>query len=265
MKSSFSSFCLSYMMVVVVGTWSTAAVADDADKERGVAGKVTVAPEWSAAAEWPVDDDRAAAMHTPARVRVPVGRPLRPLLEPRPELLVVLEGEGVPKDVRPPPTVVVRGMRFEPGQFLLPRPGPVAMNNQHNTPVTIMLDESTVLGTIAPGETTQLDLPEGSHVLRIRELPSAVANANVRRFGRVLSVSPTGDIAKLDVREGEYVMAVYLGAKSLRADPAVVPQQGVLYFSYTVSANGVVDVSLPNQTGNRVAVDNVAPGARPSP
>jgi hypothetical protein len=243
----------------------SAVAAGDGEKERGVAGKVIIAPELTTAKEWPVDDDRASAIRTPARLRLPTGHKLLSLMEPMPELLFLLEGEGLPKESRPPPTVKLRGMRFEPGQLTLPRPGPVAFHNEHTMALTLLDGNGKELGVLKPGETTQVELADGLQRLTTKEMPSATATANVRRHGRVLPVRPTGEIDKIDIPGGDYVIAVYLGAKSLREDRAVVPDQGVLFFSYTVSANAVVDVTVPNQgAGTRPAVDDTPPGTAPS-
>jgi hypothetical protein len=243
---------------------SLPATAGDGEKERGVAGKVMIAAELLAATSWPVDDDRATSIRTPARLRLPVGRPLLPLTEPMPEVLFMLEGEGLPKDARPPPTIKLRGMRFEPGQFTLPRPGFVAFQNDHNVVLTLVDQDGKELGVLAANQTTQIELVDGMQRLSTKEMPSATATANVRRHGRVMTVRPNGEIDKVDVPGGEYVIAVYLGAKSLRADQVVVPDQGVLFFSYTVSANGVVDVTPANQAANRPPIDDAAPGTAPS-
>lgn len=215
-----------------------------AEKQSSVRGKVVVAPELLAATEWPVDDARAKSMRTPANVRRPSGRVLAPLTEAVPDVVVVLEGDDVRADTAPPKTLVVEGMRFSPGQALLPRPGPIAIENKQGLPLTIVDQKGATVATIAPGQTQQVSLADGVHTLSMKELPYGVATVRVLAKGRILPFDENGEIARTAVDAGDYELSFYLGANELHRRPLQMGQDGQLYIEATVSANTVVDATI---------------------
>jgi hypothetical protein len=214
------------------------------EKDRGVRGRVVVAPELLAATEWPVDAARAAALRTPANSRRGQGRKLQPMMEALPDIAVVVEGEDVRADTQPPKTIVLEGMRFVPGQALLARPGPIALENKQGIPVTIVDAQKHVLKTLAVGETAQINLPEGLNTLTMKELPYAAASVRVLSRGRFLVVDDAGELAQVPLSGGDYTLSFYLGANELRRQPLQVPENGQLFIDATISANTVVDVSV---------------------
>ncbi|HEY1100870.1 MAG TPA: hypothetical protein VGF99_18160, partial [Myxococcota bacterium] len=115
--------------VVLAGTAVRAQEPTPANRESGIRGHVVIAADLQAATEVAVGPDRAKTMRTPAHVRRARGRKVQPLVEPMPDILVVVEGEDVRVDNAPPPTMTITGMRFVPGQVLLTRTGPIAVTN----------------------------------------------------------------------------------------------------------------------------------------
>ena len=252
----------SLAFVVLVGTAAFSQPAEG-EKEKGIRGRVVVAPELLAAAEWPVDAARGEALKTPANVRRPQGRRLQPLMEPLPELLVLVEGEDVRPSNAGPKTIVIEGMRFVPGQMLLPRGGPVAIENKQGQPITVVDGAGKELATLTPGETKQVTMLEGVHELRMRELPYAKASLKVLSRGRSLPVTIEGDIPLVELIGGEYELSFWLGVSELHRRPFRVAQNGLVYIDATVSANTVVDVTIKDAS-YQVPIP-VAPQAVPKP
>ena len=228
---------------LLVGT-SLLAQAPPSEKARGVRGRVVVAPELLAATEWPVDASRAGALRTPANARRGQGRKLQPMTEALPDIAVVVEGDDVRADSQPPKTLVIEGMRFVPGQALLARPGPIAIENKQGIAVTIVDGNRRVLKELGVGETAQITLPEGLNQLAMKELPYAAASVRVLSRGRFLTIDDAGELAQVPLSGGDYTLSFYLGANELRRQPLQVPENGQLFIDATISANTVVDVSV---------------------
>ena len=237
---------------------SALAQTPPSEKDRGVRGRVVIAPELLAATEWPVDPSRATALRTPANTRRGQGRKLQPMTEMLPDISVVVEGEDVRPDNPPPKTLIVEGMRFAPGQALLARPGPIAIENKQGIPLTIVDANRRVLKTLAVGETAQITLPEGLNLLSMKELPYAAASVRVLGRGRFLSYDEMGELQQVPLSGGDYTLSFYLGANELRRQPLTVPEKGQLFIDATISANTVVDVTVQDASV-QIAVP-VAPG-----
>jgi hypothetical protein len=211
-------------------------------REQGLRGRLIVAPELLAAKQWPVDARRADAMRTPANVRRPLGRAITPMTEPRPELLVVVEGEDVREETPREQRVVLEGMRFVPGQLLLPRPGSVTIENKQATAVTVVSGE--VVQKIEPGASGRVSLVPGEHALSVKELPYARATVRVLTQAKILPFDAEGNMPFVELSGGDYKLAFYLGAAELRTQTLSVPNNGLLFIDATVSANTVVDVTV---------------------
>jgi hypothetical protein len=249
------------MFFVLVGTVSFAQEPNK-DKESGIRGRVVVEPELLAATEGAVDEVVAAALRTPSYVRRPRGRRVHPVVASLPELQVVLQGEDTRADNAPPKTVVFEGHRFTPPQTLLTRPGPLAVENRHKTPITFTIGAETT--TIGPGETKQLQLAVDKHVLTPKEFPYAKGQVTVLERGIALPVDDNGDIAFTQLVEGEYNVTVWLGTSLLyQPTPFRLPRGGLSFIDATVSANRVVTVAIKDAS-LQVAVP-VAPIRPPPP
>ncbi len=215
------------------------------EAQRGIRGRVIVAPELLGATEWPVDATRAAALRTPANVRRGQGRKLQPMTESLPDIAVILEGPNVRPDNLPPRTLVIQGMRFSPGQALLARPGPIAVENKQGIAVTLVDEKGNTLKALGVDETAQISLPEGQHVIAMKELPYAVATVKVLPRGRVISFNDeTGDIPLVPIDPDDYTLSFYLGANELFRKALSMPDKGVLFIDATISQNTVVDVTI---------------------
>jgi hypothetical protein len=230
----------AFLIVSLVATSGQA----EPPRENGLRGRLIVAPELRAAKEWPVDDRRADALRTAANVRRASGRPRAPMTEELPAISVVVDGEDVRNEPAPERTMVIEGMRFVPGQILLPRPGPIKFENKQGQPVTIVDENGKALGTVAAGATEAVAVPEGRHELSMKELPYARASVTVLSHAKVLPVEADGTIPLVDVPSGEYTLAFYLGAAELRTQKLTMPGSGLLFIDATLSANRVVDVTV---------------------
>lgn len=251
----------TFFFVVLVGSAVFAQEPPPAAREAGVRGRIIVAPELQAATELPVDKARAESMRTPAHVRRPRGRKILPMMEPVPELSIVVEGEDVRADNAPPKTIVLEAMRFVPGQVLLTRPGPLAVENRQGQPITI-LDGDKPLDTIPVGETRQVTLTAGAHTLSMRELPYARASVKVLERGRVLPLDANGDIPFVAFVEGDYQLSFWLGVGELHRRDFSIARNGLDYIDGTVSGNTVVDVSIKD-VADRIAAPMPAPPPPP--
>jgi hypothetical protein len=213
--------------------------------QRGVAGHITVSPELMGATDWPVDDDRAKTRLTAARVRRPMGRAIQPLTEPVPELMVVVQGDATRGAVTPlERKLKLEGMRFTPGQILLPRPGPITIENRQAVAVTLVDGNGRDVVRIEAGKSATANLTAGMITLAVKELPYANASVRVLERSRVLPVNEKGDIPLTDVPAGDFQLAVYLGANPLRVQPLQVPEMSVAWIDASVSAKGVVDIAV---------------------
>jgi hypothetical protein len=227
----------------------------DVPREVGLRGRVVVAAELKAAKDWPVDGERAKALRTAANVRRARGRPLRPVREPLPALSVVVEGEDVRTAPSPERRLVLEGLRFAPGQALLPRGGPLILENRHDVPLTVVgtrnvdgRSETAVLATLAPGATETVNLADGVHDLTLKEMPFAKATVRVLKQGRLLPVGDDGMIPLVDLASGDYSLAFFLGAAELRREPMTIAPNGLVFIDATISANTVVDVTQRDAT-----------------
>ena len=231
------------------------------DKQRGVRGRVIVAPELWRADTWPITGVREAALRSGAIVRRPVGRALKPLVEHAPPLTVMLEGGGLRQESPETPTLKVTGMRFVPGSIVVPRAVVARVQNGEAVPITIIGGDCGPV-KIAPGETGDVSLKpptpsaDGTVApveLSVAEWPFAKALARVLPSGRTLPVKD-GEVPLQDIPGGEYTLTFFLGAEPIRQQPLTVPERGVVFIDATVSAKGAVDVSIKDS-----AVVPVAP------
>jgi hypothetical protein len=234
----------------------------DEEKQKGVRGKVVVAPEL-ATTPWPLSPEREKALVTPAIVRRPMRAP-SPVTEMPGPLVVMLEGEGIREDAPKAPALTLSGMRFMPGSVVVARPIAVEVQNKQAIAVTFVDDQDQVLAKAAPGETAQLKLKPGLTLVRVRELPFATMAVRVLERGRVLPVAEGGDMPLQDIPGGEYVLTFFLGSEPLRVQPLVVADGGLMYIDATVSQKGVVDVSVKDASV-RVSVPVSVPAPRPPP
>jgi len=215
-----------------------------ANKETGVRGRVVVEPALLAATEGPLDAATVEALRTTSHVRRPAGRVMQPMTGPMPGLQVVSEGEDLRVENTAPRTLVVEGYRFSPSQVLLTRPGAVAVENRHSTPITVMKG-TEVAATIGPRETAQVTLAAGEHVLTLREMPYARGHARVLERGLSLPIGDNGDIPFTALVEGEYSVSFWLGTERLyQPTPFQHTRNGLEYIDATVSANRVVTVAI---------------------
>lgn len=221
------------------------------DKQKGVRGRVVVAPELLST-RVPIEGDRDRLLRRSAIVRRPMGRKPAPLLEDPPALVVMLEGGGLPKvEGAALPKLVFQGMRFSPGSLVVPRPSRVQVENKHGKPITLVAG-SKMSAPIPPGEVGEIELAAGEHLLTVKELDFAAANIRVLERGRPLPVKD-GEIPLVDIPGGSYQLAFFLGAEPLRIQPITVPERELVYIDATVSALKVVEVSIKDAS-MRVAV-----------
>lgn len=244
------------LVVAALAAWSVAPSARAEKIDPGVRGKVVVAPELKSE-EWPMSVEEERARRAPARVRRPTGRSEpKPLSEPRPELVVVLDGAR-PAD-GPAKKLVVQGHRFVPGQVLLAKPGPVAVENKMGKRITVLDGQGRALVALEPGETKEAPLQAGQTTLSIEEMPYARAVVSVLERARVLPVNESGDIDFVGVEPGEYKLVFFHGAEPIYQQPFPLPEDKVFYVDATVSSKAVVTVSVKDATV-RIAVPQSAP------
>jgi hypothetical protein len=221
------------------------------DKQKGVRGRVVVAPELLSTPV-PIEGERDRLLRSPAIVRRPMGRKPQPILEAPPALTVMLEGDGLPKaEGAALPKLVFQGMRFSPGSLVVPRPSRVQVENKHQKPITLSVGGKAG-PAIAPGEVGEIELPAGEHLLTVSELAFAAANVRVLDKGRALPVKD-GEIPLVDIPGGSYQLAFFLGAEPLRIQPITVPERELVFIDATVSALKVVEVSIKDAS-MRVAI-----------
>ena len=263
LRPSFTLALAALTVVLGAGLFDPAlAQSVPTDRQKSVRGRVVVSPELLAATEWPVDAARAAALRTPANTRRPQGRKLHHITESTPAISIVIEGDDVRPDNLPPKTLVVEGMRFVPGQALLTRPGPIAIENRQGIPLSVVDASKRVLKTLAVGETAQVSLPEGVNVLVLKELPYAAATVRVLKRGRFLSIDDSGELSPVDLTGGDYYLSFYLGANQLRREKMTIPENGQRFIDATISENTVVDVSIKDaaiQIAIPLTTDDIPP------
>lgn len=214
------------------------------NKQGGVRGRVVVEPALLAATEGPLPEALAAALRTTSYVKRPRGRPVARMMGPMPDLQVVIEGEEIRAEAGAPKTIVIEGYRFTPADVLLTRPGPVAIENKQASPVTVLQDK-VVVDTIAPGETKQVTLAAGEHLLSVREMPFALCSTRVLERGMVLPLDDNGDVPFVPLVDGEYSVSFWLGTERLFQPTAfALARNGLNFIDATVSANRVVTVAI---------------------
>lgn len=213
-------------------------------KQGGLRGKVVVEPALLAATEGPLGKVVVEGLQSPSRVQRSSGRPPRPLLGPMPDLQVVLEGEDIRTEVAPPRTLVVEGYRFAPSEALLTRPGAIAIQNGHATPITV-LKGTEVVATIAPGQTEQVTLAAGEQVLSLREYPHARALVKVLERGATVAISDSGEVPFIPLVDGEYNISFWIGADRIFGPYAFsLARNSLGFIEATVSANRVVTIAV---------------------
>lgn len=221
------------------------------EKQKGVRGRVVVAPDLLSTPV-PIGEERERLLRSPAIVRRPMGRKPTPILEAPPDLVVMLEGDGLPKaEGAVLPKLVFHGMRFLPGSVVVPRPSRVQVENKDQRPITVVAGK-LASPAIAPGEVGEIDLPAGEHLLTVKELPFAAASVRVLDKGRALPVKE-GEIPLVDIPGGSYQLTFFLGSEPLRIQPLTVPDRELVFIDATVSALKVVEVSIKDAS-MRVAV-----------
>jgi hypothetical protein len=221
------------------------------DKQKGVRGRVIVAAELLTS---PVklSAARDKALRSPAIVKRPLGRPLAPMLEPAPALVVMLEGEGIRQENADLPKLRIEGRRFLPGSLVMPRVGSVRIENKQREDVVIVDENNAVVAKVPANGTVDAPLKLGEHTLSIQEMPYATASVRVLERGRALQLRDQ-EIPLTDIPGGEYQLSFYFGAEPLRVQPLQVPDQGLVFIDATVSALKVVEVSIKDSS-MRVAV-----------
>jgi hypothetical protein len=194
-------------------------------------------------------------------VRRPTGQTdPRPGSEPQPELLVVLDGAR-PVDL-PAKKLVVQGHRFVPGQVLLAKPGPIAIENKMSRRITIVDGQGRALVALDPGETKEAPLPAGQAQLVVEEMPYARAVVNVLERARVLPIKDNGEIDFVPVDPGEYKLVFFHGAQAVYQQPFVLPEDKIFFVDATVSSKAVVTVAVKDATV-RIAIPQGAPAPAP--
>lgn len=212
------------------------------EKQKGVRGRVVAAEELFSTPTR-LSQARESALRGDAIVRRPLGRPLTPIVEPPPALVVMLEGDGIRQESAETPRLVVEGMRIVPGSLVAPRPVAVQIENRQATPITIVDQKGATIAKVAPGGTADAALGSGEHLLSIQEMPFATAEVRVLERGRILPVT-AGEIPLVDIPGGEYTLTFFFGAEPLRIQQLVIPDQGLVFIDATVSALKVVEVSI---------------------
>jgi hypothetical protein len=224
------------------------ALAQVPPRESGVRGRVVVEATLLQAKVGPLDRGTSDPLRTPAQVRRPAGRAVGPMLGQMPELKIVLEGENLRPETPPPPTLVLEGYRFSPSQVLMTRPGPVALENRHTQPITIVRD-GNASAKVGAGETIQIALQAGEHTLTIKEMPYARGFARVLASGHPLQREDNGDIRFTPLPEGDYSVSFWLGTELLfRPTSFFHDRNSVQFIEATVSANRVVTVAVKDAT-----------------
>ncbi len=235
--------------------------------QTGIAAKFVIDIELLATAERALDSARKEGLEkTPGYVHRTRGRRLHTMLGDRPDLAVTIEGEDVRGDA-PPKTIAIEGLRFSPGQVLLPKAGAVAFENKQTQPLSITDKAGAVLATIAPGETKQVQLATGDHVLSLKEFPFAKSVVKVLNRGATLALNEdTGEVPFTSLVEGDYKLSFWLGTELLHGPtPFVVPRGGQLFMRGTISANDVVTLEKPVDMRAQTLVAPPRPPPAPPP
>lgn len=213
------------------------------EARRGVRARIVVSSELMEATDWPVREERADELQGVHRIRRPLGPAgITPMREPRLPLRVVLEGahdKSVPKQ-----RIAVEGMRFVPAEVVITKETELEIVNREERFITVDREKGREIAIIAKGKTEKAKLPKGEHVLKLRSFPFAKAKVKVLPTATFLEWDEEGEVGLLDVKPGKYQLAFYLGAHALRVQEIEVPEEGVIAIDATVSANGVVTVSL---------------------
>ncbi|HEY4222492.1 MAG TPA: hypothetical protein VGO62_14150 [Myxococcota bacterium] len=249
-------------LCVAIALASASAVAADEvplDKQKGVRGRVVIAPELLTT---PVKltGPREKALRGTALIRRPLGRPIAPLVEPPPALVVMLEGDGIRDENPEQQKVKIEGQRFLPSSLVMARVANLHVENHQKEDLTLIDDKGGVLGKIPAGGAIDAPLRAGEHELSLAEMPYATASVRVLERGRVLPLKD-GEIPLVEISGGEYQLTFFFGAEPLRIQPLPIPEQGLVFIDATVSALKVVEVSLKDAS-MRIAVP---PGREEAP
>ena len=213
------------------------------DGRRGVRARIVVSSELMEARNWPVREERGDALQGVHRIRRPHGPAgITPMEEPRLPLRVVLEGARAKSPSRQ--RISVDGMRFVPAEVVITKGTELEITNRETRFITIDREKGGELAIIEKGKSEQAKLPKGEHILKLRSFPFAKAKVKVLPEATFLEWDEEGEVDLLDVKPGKYQLAFYLGAHALRVQEIEVPEEGVIAIDATVSANGVVTVSL---------------------
>lgn len=231
-------------MVCALGSPTLYAKKKRAPEPRnGVRARIVVSNELMEAKSWPVREERADELRDVYRVRRPQGKAGgAPMREPRLPLSVVLE--GVRADVPPAPRIEVDGLRFVPSEVVIAAESELEIVNREDAFITVDRQKGKELALIREGRSQKVKLPKGEHTLTLRSFPFARAKVKVLPAATFLEWNEEGEVDLLQVKPGKYQLAFYLGAHALRVQEIEVPEEGVIAIDATVSANGVVTVSL---------------------
>lgn len=239
-----ASLVWSLVVAAVMTTAGTAAAqAVPIEQQKGVRGRVLVAPELVKKTR-PLAPEREKLVRGPANVRRWMGRGMVALSEPIPSLVVTIEGAGLKLEVQETPRLVVQGMTISPSYVVVPRPTVIKVENRQEAAITLVSRTGDVILKVAPGETGDASLMPGEHLVSIREMPFAVASVRVLERGRILPYNADGEIPLQDIAGGDYTLAFFLGTELLQKTPISVPEQGFIFIDATVSARKTVAVAL---------------------
>ena len=177
---------------------------------------------------------------------------MREPLEPAPRLEVVLEGApGQEKEVR---LLTVSGLRFSPSSLLVPKPARFKVVNKQAFRITVLVGEDVT--SIAPGKFAFIDLDDGLHDLRIKELPAARARVRMLDKAVVLPIENSGVIPFVSVEGGKYKLGFYDGAEPLTVQEISIPDSKIVAVDASISANRVVTADVKD--GGLTVVQNGA-------
>ncbi|MCP4498648.1 MAG: hypothetical protein GY822_01615 [Deltaproteobacteria bacterium] len=212
--------------------------------KSGVRGRVVVAKEFLEKKEWPVEGARAKSSLGVSRVRRPAGHgPLNVALEPAPELLVVLE--GIKDEIPSEKEIVFEGLRFSPGTVLVTGTTSLKVTNRHTTAIRLRDEKNIDLGTVAAGETKNIELANGKILISSKEFPFALAEVTVVEKAKVLQLrAKDGFFDDVPLVPGDYRLAFYHGAIPFIVQEITVPKREYIAIDATISGNRVATVSI---------------------
>jgi hypothetical protein len=210
--------------------------------KSGVRGRVVIDPAIRDAKVWPVDEERAKLLRARGWVRRATGHgPVARITEPNPALVIAIGG----LNQRDPEThaITLENGAFSPPQLLTTRAHKIALENKQGEAMTFVIDGEEV--SLKAGEKRDLQAPSsGAHVFKVRELPFASASVRVLDKATLLTAQTDGILPTLPMEPGEYELAIFHGARQLHSRELPVEGGKFVAIDATVSANGVVTVSL---------------------